>query len=70
MKAVVLRGVGDVGVETVPDPGIREPGDAIVEVTATAICGADLFPFHGLTPGFENGTVLGHEFVGVVLDVG
>ena len=70
MKAVVLRGVGDVGVETVPDPVIREPGDAIVEVTATAICGADLFPFHGLTPGFENGTVLGHEFAGVVLEVG
>jgi len=70
VKAVVLRGVGDVGVETVPDPEIREPGDAIVEVTATAICGADLFPFHGLTPGFENGTVLGHEFVGVVRVVG
>ena len=43
---------------------------AIVEVTATAICGADLFPFHGLTPGFEDGTILGHEFAGVVAEVG
>ncbi len=70
MKAVVLRAAGDVGVETVPDPEIREPGDAIVEVRATAICGADLFPFHGMTPGFENGTVLGHEFAGVVREAG
>ena len=70
MKAVVLRGPGDVRVEEVPDPEIREPTDAIVEVTATAICGADLFPYHGLTPGFEAGTILGHEFVGVVREVG
>lgn len=70
MKAVVLAGVGDVRVETVPDPEIREAGDAIVEVAATAICGADLFPYHGLTPGFESGTILGHEFVGVVREVG
>lgn len=70
MRAVVLHDVGDVRVTEVPDPVIREPGDAIVEVTATALCGADLFPFHGYTPGFENGTVLGHEFVGVVREVG
>ena len=66
MRAVVLRAPGDVGVDTVPDPVIAEPGDAIVEVAATAICGADLFPFHGFTPGFENGTILGHEFTGTV----
>ena len=70
MKAVVLAGVGDVRVEDVADPAILEPGDAIVEVRATAICGADLFPFHGMTPGFEDGTVLGHEFAGVVVEVG
>lgn len=70
MKAVVLMGPGDVQVLDVPDPVISEPGDAIVEVTATAICGADLFPYHGHTPGFESGTVLGHEFVGVVREVG
>ena len=70
MKAVVLRAPGDVGVDDVPAPALREPGDAIVSVRATAICGADLFPFHGLTPGFEPGTILGHEFAGEVVDVG
>jgi alcohol dehydrogenase len=70
MKAVVLRGAGDVGVDDVPDPAIVDAGDALVAVRATAICGADLFPFHGLTPGFEAGTVLGHEFAGEVVAVG
>ena len=70
MKAVVLRGPGDVGIDSVPDPAIHEETDAIVRVRATAICGADLFPFHGLTPGFENGTVLGHEFAGEVVEAG
>jgi alcohol dehydrogenase len=70
VKAVVLRAPGDVGVEEIADPSILEPGDAIVAVRATAICGADLFPFHGLTPGFEAGTVLGHEFAGEVVEVG
>ena len=70
MKAVVLRAPGDVGVEEVADPSILDPGDAIVAVRATAICGADLFPFHGMTPGFEAGTVLGHEFAGEVVEVG
>jgi 2-desacetyl-2-hydroxyethyl bacteriochlorophyllide A dehydrogenase len=70
VKAVVLRGPGDVAVEDVPDPELRHERDAIVAVRATAICGADLFPFHGLTPGFEAGTVLGHEFVGEVVDAG
>jgi threonine dehydrogenase-like Zn-dependent dehydrogenase len=70
VKAVILAGVGDVRVETVADPVIQDATDAIVEVRATAICGADLFPFHGMTPGFEDGTVLGHEFAGVVVEVG
>ena len=70
MKAVVLAGVGDLRVMDVPDAKLVDPGDAVVRVTTTAICGADLFPFHGHTPGFENGTVLGHEFVGVVESVG
>ena len=70
MKAVVLRAPGDVGVDDVPDPSILDPGDAIVAVSATAICGADLFPFHGMTPGFEAGTVLGHEFAGEVVEIG
>jgi len=70
VKAVVLRAPGDVGVDDVPDPAILEPGDAVVRVNATAICGADLFPFHGMTPGFETGTILGHEFAGEVVEVG
>jgi alcohol dehydrogenase len=70
VKAVVLRAPGDVGVDEVADPSIRDPGDAIVAVRTTALCGADLFPFHGLTPGFELGTVLGHEFAGEVVEVG
>ena len=64
----MLRAPGDVGVDEVADPQILEPGDAIVRVHATAICGADLFPFHGMTPGFEKGTILGHEFAGVVVE--
>ena len=70
MKAVVLAGPGDLRIREVPDPRISAPGDAIVRVTTTAICGADLFPFHGHVPGFENDTILGHEFVGVVEEIG
>jgi threonine dehydrogenase-like Zn-dependent dehydrogenase len=70
MKAVVLRAPGDVRVDDVPDPELLDEGDAVVAVRATAICGADLFPFHGLTPGFEAGTILGHEFAGEVVEVG
>ena len=70
MKAVVLRGPGDVRLEEVPDPVLQAETDAIVRVDVTAICGADLFPLHGLTPGFEYGTILGHEFAGVVVEVG
>jgi threonine dehydrogenase-like Zn-dependent dehydrogenase len=70
VKAVVLHAPGELAVDDVADPVIREPGDAIVAVRATAICGADLFPYHGLTPGFEAGTILGHEFAGEVLQTG
>jgi 2-desacetyl-2-hydroxyethyl bacteriochlorophyllide A dehydrogenase len=70
VKAVVLRAPADVGVDEVADPQVQQPGDAIVRVRATAICGADLFPFHGMTPGFEPGTILGHEFAGEVVEIG
>jgi len=70
MKAVILHGPGDVRLEEVPDPVLQLETDAIVRVDAAAICGADLFPLHGLTPGFEYGTVLGHEFAGIVVEVG
>ena len=70
MKAVVLAAPEDLRVESVPEPEIENPDDAIVRVTGSAVCGADLFPYHGRTPGFDNGTILGHEFVGVVQEAG
>ncbi len=70
MRAVRLVRPGEIRVEEVPDPVLQGPLDAIVRVTQTAICGADLLPYHGYTPGFEDGTILGHEFVGVVEDAG
>ncbi len=70
MKAVVLRGPNDVAVEDVADPVLLEATDAIVRVDAAAICGADLGPLHGHVPGFEYGTIMGHEFAGEVVEVG
>lgn len=70
MRAVVLRGPGELAVEDVLEPRLEDDADAIVAVRATAICGADLFPLHGLTPDFEPGTILGHEFAGEVIAVG
>lgn len=70
MRAVKLVGQEQVEVEQVPAPKLSSETDAIVRVTHTAICGADLLPYHGHTPGFELGTTLGHEFVGVVEDAG
>jgi alcohol dehydrogenase len=70
MRAVRLMGKEDVRVQEAPDPVLRCDTDAIVRVTHSALCGADLLPFHGWTPGFEDGTILGHEFVGEIVDVG
>ena len=70
MRAVILAGPGEVRVENVPDPRLLDEDDAIVEVRRTAICGSDLPAFHGMSPGWEEGTILGHEFVGVVTEVG
>ena len=70
MKAVQLVGVEKLEVNEVADPHIVGRGDAIVKVSHSAICGADLLPYHGWTPGFEFGTIPGHEFVGEVVEVG
>lgn len=70
MKALCWHGKGDVRVDTVPDPKIGHPRDAIVKVTATAICGSDLHLFGGFMPTMKSGDVLGHEFMGEVVDVG
>ncbi|MFC7440697.1 alcohol dehydrogenase family protein [Laceyella putida] len=70
MKAVTFHGVGDVRVETVQDPAIQEHTDAIVRITTAAICGSDLHLYHGAIPGLLPGAIIGHEYVGVVEEVG
>ncbi len=70
MKAVVYRGVGDIRLENVAEPKIQKPNDAIVRLTASAICGTDLHMVRGTMPGMVPGTILGHEGVGVVEEIG
>ena len=70
MKAVCWEGTNKVEVERVPDPEILRPRDAIVKVTSTAICGSDLHLFDGFIPTMKRGDILGHEFMGEVVDVG
>ena len=70
MKALTYHGTRDVRVVNHPDPVIRHPQDLILRVTATAICGSDLHLYRGKVPGLEEGDILGHEFMGIVEDVG
>lgn len=70
MRAVCWHGTTDVRVETVPDPQILAPRDAVIQVTSTAICGSDLHLYDGYIPTMEKGDVLGHEFMGEVVAVG
>jgi len=70
MRALCWHGKSDVRVDTVSDPVIQEPTDAIIKVTSTAICGSDLHLFDGYQPTMEAGDVLGHEPMGVVVEVG
>jgi threonine dehydrogenase-like Zn-dependent dehydrogenase len=70
MKAVCWMGRHDVRVEDVPDPRILNPRDAIVRVTATAICGSDLHLYNGHVPSMQKGDILGHEFMGTVVETG
>jgi len=70
MKAVVFRGIGDIRLENVREPKIKESNDAIVRLTASAICGTDLHMIRGTLPGMKPGTILGHEGVGIVEEVG
>ncbi len=70
MKALCWHGKEDVRFETVPDPALIAPHDTIVKVTATAICGSDLHLYDGYMPTMEKGDVLGHEFMGEVVEVG
>jgi threonine dehydrogenase-like Zn-dependent dehydrogenase len=70
MKAVTYHGKRDVRVDTVPDPAIQQPTDAVVRITSTAICGSDLHLYEVLGPFLDEGDVLGHEPMGVVEAVG
>src|SRR5947209_4418680 len=70
MKAVCWYGIHDMRVETVPDPKIINPHDAIIEITTSAICGSDLHFYDGYIPGMEKGDIVGHEFMGNVVEVG
>jgi threonine dehydrogenase-like Zn-dependent dehydrogenase len=70
MRAVVWHGKRDIRVETVPDPTIQDPGDAIVRITSSGICGSDLHLYEVLTPFLQAGDILGHEPMGIVEEVG
>ena len=70
MKALAWHGKQDIRCETVPDPKIEHPGDAIIKVTACAICGSDLHIYDGVIPSMERGDIVGHETMGEVVEVG
>jgi threonine dehydrogenase-like Zn-dependent dehydrogenase len=70
MKALVYHGSKDVRVDNVPDPALIEADDILLKVTATAICGSDLHLFRGKVPGMKSGDIMGHEFMGEVVDAG
>jgi threonine dehydrogenase-like Zn-dependent dehydrogenase len=70
MRATCWHGKNDVRVDNVPDPTILNPRDAIVKITSTAICGSDLHLYNGFVPTMEQGDILGHEFMGEVVDLG
>ncbi|MDB6119597.1 MAG: fdm 4, partial [Verrucomicrobiaceae bacterium] len=70
MRALCWHGHGDVRVDTVPDPKIIEPTDAIIRITSTAICGSDLHLLDGYQPTMEAGDIMGHEPMGIVVEVG
>jgi threonine dehydrogenase-like Zn-dependent dehydrogenase len=70
MKALCWQGKEDVRVETVPDPRILNPRDAIIRITSTAICGSDLHLYDGFIPTLTPGDILGHEFMGEVVEIG
>ncbi len=70
MRALCWHGTNDVRVETVPEPKILNTRDALIKITLTAICGSDLHLYHGFIPTMEKGDILGHEFMGEVIEVG
>ncbi|MDX6356242.1 MAG: hypothetical protein QOF98_3145 [Streptomyces sp.] len=69
MRAIFMYGAGDVRIQTVPDPGLQQPSDAIVRIVRSCICGSDLHPYHSMSANAE-GRPMGHEFLGVVEETG
>jgi threonine dehydrogenase-like Zn-dependent dehydrogenase len=69
MRATLIYGAGDVRVEHVPDPKLADPGDAIVRVVRACVCGSDLHPYRDM-PATEHGRPIGHEFLGVIEEIG
>ena len=70
MRALCWHGANDVRVDTVPDPRLLNPRDAILKITSTAICGSDLHLYGGFIPSMEKGDIMGHEFMGEVVELG
>lgn len=70
MKAVVFHGIGDIRLDEVKEPKLKDATDAIVRLTASAICGTDLHMIRGTMPGMKPGTILGHEGIGIVEEIG
>jgi threonine dehydrogenase-like Zn-dependent dehydrogenase len=70
MKAVVFHDIGDIRLDEVAEPSLRSPTDAIVRITTSAICGTDLHMVRGTMPGMKPGTILGHEGIGIVEELG
>ncbi len=70
MRALCWHGKQDIRCDTVPDPAIEHPRDAIIKVTSCAICGSDLHLYDGFMPGMQHGDIMGHEFMGEVVEVG
>ena len=70
MKALCWHGKGDIRCDTVPDPKIEDARDAVIKVTSCAICGSDLHLYDHFMPGMKSGDMMGHEFMGEVVEVG
>lgn len=70
MRANCWHDKHHVQVDHVPDPGIMNPRDAVLKITSTAICGSDLHLYNGMIPSMRKGDVLGHEFMGEIMEVG
>ncbi|CEP80776.1 Alcohol dehydrogenase GroES domain-containing protein [[Clostridium] sordellii] len=70
MKAIVYEGIKNVNVRDVEDPKIEKNDDIIIKVTSTAICGSDLHLIHGMIPNLKKNSILGHETMGIVEEIG